>query len=91
MKRKESSEMKIVPVIVYGFPSNEKLEGGEIFKVGLTEYNGTPVYFIGKQHYVGMDITINKNSILFQQFAKKHDKIAGWMLALVGDLDIQFR
>jgi len=81
----------IKPAVVYGFLSNEKLEGGEPFEVGLTETNGIPVYFIGKQYFVGMDITINKNSILFQQFCIKHNKRPGWMLALVGEVDIPFQ
>jgi len=80
----------IKPAVVFGFLSNEKLEGGELFEVGLTELNGIPIYFIGKQYFVGLDISINKNSIRFQQFCKDHNKRPGWMLALVGDIDNPF-
>ena len=78
--------MIIQPYIVYGFTSDKELEGGEGFDIGLTEYNGKLVYFVNKTRIVAQNITVNERLIHFNKFAEYHNKIPGWMLAIVGDI-----
>ena len=79
--------MKISPAIVYGFPSKEKLEHSEYFKVGLTHLGGTPVYYINECNIAAINITQNETTNKFNKFARFHDKLPGLMLILVVDFD----
>jgi hypothetical protein len=78
--------MIIQPYIVYGFATDKQLEGGEGFDTGLTQYNGKLVYFVNKTDIVAQNITVNERLINFNKFALYHNKVPGWMLAIVGDL-----
>ena len=80
--------MIIKPYIVYGFATDKSLEGGEYFDIGLTEYNGKIVYFVNKTDFVGQNITVNQRLANFNTFAEYHNKNPGWMLAIVGDFQI---
>ena len=75
--------MKFFPVIVYGFPTETRIEGGDRFQTAYTGYPGKLVYFVNMSRIVGENLTIDENYMDFKKFAREHNYIPGYMLAVI--------
>jgi hypothetical protein len=73
----------IKPVIVYGFPTDKRLEGDDEFKTGLTSYPGKLIYYVNASYIYGENITENEQFNAFREFARFHNKVPAYMLAVI--------